>query len=391
MYTFEEIRGNTPLVEQLRRSAASGRSSHAYLFLGGAGAGKRLIANTFAKALQCEGEKRPCDSCKSCHAFNHGNHPDVIYFQPLKNGKTYTIEDVREQLLETVDLKPFQYEKKIYIIEKADTLNIQSQNALLKTLEEPPAHAVFLLLAERAEAFLPTILSRVVVMKIRPLSAETIADYLMQAGHLAEESHILSAYAQGRIGQALELVEDEGFREMRQDILGKLEALPSMSEGDAYLLAKDFEVYKNDLRFLDIMELWYRDLLTAKSLREEGYLIQRDKKDAIFRAAKEQNLSLNPTKISGICGRLMCCLKYEEDVYEELNKKLPRVGDIISTPDGTGEILTTNVLMQQVKAAVRKVENDPPTIGFYHVDEIKLIRSKKKRKQNPEGEKHHEE
>lgn len=287
MYTFEEIRGNTPLVEQLRRSAASGRSSHAYLFLGGARAGKRLIANTFAKALQCEGEKRPCDSCKSCHAFNHGNHPDVIYFQPLKNGKTYTIEDVREQLLETVDLKPFQYEKKIYIIEKADTLNIQSQNALLKTLEEPPAHAVFLLLAERAEAFLPTILSRVVVMKIRPLSAETIADYLMQAGHLAEESHILSAYAQGRIGQALELVEDEGFREMRQDILGKLEALPSMSEGDAYLLAKDLEGYKNDLRFLDIMELWYRDLLTAKSLREEGYLIQRDKKDAIFRAAKE--------------------------------------------------------------------------------------------------------
>lgn len=287
MYTFEEIRGNTPLVEQLRRSAASGRSSHAYLFLGGAGAGKRLIANTFAKALQCEGEKRPCDSCKSCHAFNHGNHPDVIYFQPLKNGKTYTIEDVREQLLETVDLKPFQYEKKIYIIEKADTLNIQSQNALLKTLEEPPAHAVFLLLSERAEAFLPTILSRVVVMKIRPLSAETIADYLMQAGHLAEESHILSAYAQGRIGQALELVEDEGFREMRQDILGKLEVLPSMSEGDAYLLAKDLEGYKNDLRFLDIMELWYRDLLTAKSLREEGYLIQRDKKDAIFRAAKE--------------------------------------------------------------------------------------------------------
>lgn len=287
MYTFEEIRGNTPLVEQLRRSAASGRSSHAYLFLGGAGAGKRLIANTFAKALQCEGEKRPCDSCKSCHAFNHGNHPDVIYFQPLKNGKTYTIEDVREQLLERVDLKPFQYEKKIYIIEKADTLNIQSQNALLKTLEEPPAHAVFLLLAERAEAFLPTILSRVVVMKIRPLSAETIADYLMQAGHLAEESHILSAYAQGRIGQALELVEDEGFREMRQDILGKLEVLPSMSEGDAYLLAKDLEGYKNDLRFLDIMELWYRDLLTAKSLREEGYLIQRDKKDAIFRAAKE--------------------------------------------------------------------------------------------------------
>lgn len=100
-----------------------------------------------------------------------------------------------------------------------------------------------------------------------------------------------------------------------------------------------------------------------------------------IKMAKEQNLSLNPTKISGICGRLMCCLKYEEEVYEELNKKLPRVGDIISTPDGTGEILSTNVLMQMVKAAVRKAENDPPTIGFYHLEEIKLIRSKKKRKQ----------
>lgn len=103
-----------------------------------------------------------------------------------------------------------------------------------------------------------------------------------------------------------------------------------------------------------------------------------------IKMAKEQSLSLNPTKISGICGRLMCCLKYEEEVYEELNRKLPRVGDTISTPDGTGEILSTNVLMQQVKAAVRKTENDPPTIGFYHVDEIKLIRSKRKRKQEAE-------
>ena len=100
-----------------------------------------------------------------------------------------------------------------------------------------------------------------------------------------------------------------------------------------------------------------------------------------IKMAKDQNLALNPTKISGICGRLMCCLKYEEDIYEELNKKLPFVGDIIATPDGTGEILATNVLMHQVTAAGRKAENDPPTIAFDHVDEIKVIKSKKKRKQ----------
>lgn len=99
-----------------------------------------------------------------------------------------------------------------------------------------------------------------------------------------------------------------------------------------------------------------------------------------IKMAKEQNLSLNPAKISGICGRLMCCLKYEEEVYEELNKNLPNVGDIISCSDGTGEILSVNVLMQNVKAAVRKKENDPPTIGFYHVEEIKVIKARKRAK-----------
>lgn len=287
MYTFQEIWGNAPMVEQLRRAVAGGRASHAYLFLGGTGAGKRLMANTFAKALQCQGTgESPCGSCKSCQAFDSGNHPDIIYVRGEK--KNLLVDDIREQILETVDVKPYQYDRKIYIIEKADTMNVQAQNALLKTLEEPPAYAVFLLLAERAEAFLQTILSRVVTMKIRPLSEETVAEYLMQKVFLGEaESHVLAAYAQGRIGQALELMEDEAFREMRQDILEKLEALPAMGEGEAYLLAKDLEVYKNDLRFLDIMELWYRDLLAAKSLREEGCLIQKDKKEAVFRAAKE--------------------------------------------------------------------------------------------------------
>ena len=104
-----------------------------------------------------------------------------------------------------------------------------------------------------------------------------------------------------------------------------------------------------------------------------------------IKMAKEQNLSLNPTKISGICGRLMCCLKYEEDVYEELNKKLPHVGDIIKTADGTGEILAVNVLMQNVKAAVKKNDDDAPVINFYNVDEITVVKTKRnKNRQNEE-------
>jgi len=106
-----------------------------------------------------------------------------------------------------------------------------------------------------------------------------------------------------------------------------------------------------------------------------------------IKMAKEQNLSLNPTKISGVCGRLMCCLKYEEDVYEELNKNMPSVGDTIKSEDGTGEILSTNVLMQQVKAAVKKNPNDAPTIKVYPISEIKVIKRKKNKKNKEVPEK----
>jgi len=95
-----------------------------------------------------------------------------------------------------------------------------------------------------------------------------------------------------------------------------------------------------------------------------------------IKMAKEQNMSLNPTKISGVCGRLMCCLKYEEETYEHLNKNLPNEGDIVRTPDGDGEVLSVSVLRQLVKAAVRKKESDPVNIVTYPVGKIKVLQKK---------------
>lgn len=95
-----------------------------------------------------------------------------------------------------------------------------------------------------------------------------------------------------------------------------------------------------------------------------------------IKMAKDQNLSLNPTKISGICGRLMCCLKYEEDTYEELNKNLPREGDIVHTSLGDGEVLSVNVLRQTVKAAVRKNPQDTPAVEVFSVSEIEVIKKR---------------
>lgn len=97
-----------------------------------------------------------------------------------------------------------------------------------------------------------------------------------------------------------------------------------------------------------------------------------------IKMAKEQNLSLNPSKISGICGRLMCCLKYEEDTYEELNKNLPNVGDYVKTPDGNGEVLSINILRQLVKVSVQKKENNDLLLNHYSVNEIKVLSKKGK-------------
>lgn len=101
-----------------------------------------------------------------------------------------------------------------------------------------------------------------------------------------------------------------------------------------------------------------------------------------IKMAKDQGLSLNPTKISGVCGRLMCCLKYEEENYQHLNKILPKEGDIIKTPDGEGYVLSVNVLKQIVKAAVRVKQQDVPNIGYYDANEIKILSSKKRKEDN---------
>ena len=287
LYTFQEIWGNQRLIQHLRNATKNQKTSHAYLFIGGAGAGKRMIAKTFAKHLLCASkEDEPCGVCDSCRVFDSGNHPDVIHV--ISEKKTLGVDEIRGQILETVDIKPYHYDKKIYIIHKAHTMTIQAQNALLKTLEEPPGYAVFLLLAESMDAFLPTILSRTVTLKISPLSEEEISRYLIQKGLASQEEAVyFAAYGQGRIGHALELIEDETFQQMRENTLTKMSRLSAMRLSEALLLAKEWEIYKNDYRLLDIIGLWYRDLLAAKSLRDDRFIIQKDKKEMIFSAANE--------------------------------------------------------------------------------------------------------
>ena len=287
MYTFREMRGNQRLLRKLRQTVQGERVSHAYMIHGHRGCGKKLLAHTFAKYLQCvqRGEE-PCGVCKSCRVYDSGNHPDIIWVRSEK--KSIGVEEIRTQVLEDMDIKPYAYKYKIYIIEKADTLSVQAQNALLKTLEEPPAYAVFLLLGEQLDAFLPTVLSRTAMIKINPLSEDEITAFLQETKGLEEPAgSLFAAYAQGSIGQALELMESEDFQQIRAEVLDMMQRLPTCEEADIISMTKALEKYKNDWRFLDIMELWYRDVLVAKCLRHEKFIIQKDIKNTLFQGAGE--------------------------------------------------------------------------------------------------------
>ncbi len=287
MYQFSNIYGNALLVHHLQHAIQQKRISHAYLLLGDDGSGKKLLAHTFAQTLFCEqGGTEPCGICKSCHAYDAGAHPDLILVRPEK--KSLGVEEIRTKIIDDVAIKPYRYSYKIYIIEQADTMTPAAQNALLKTLEEPPSYAVFLLLAKQQAAFLETVLSRCISLHLHPLPAQIVASYLQEKKSLSsEQAASYAAYAQGSIGQALTLLEDEAFLQMRQDVLAKLQRIQNTSLAEVLLWAKEWEIYQNDFRFLDVIALWYRDLLFAKRLHDDTLLIQQDLQAALYAHATE--------------------------------------------------------------------------------------------------------
>lgn len=292
MIGFNEIIGNEQIIKNLQRAMRYDRVSHAYILGGQAGSGKMLIARAFAKSLQCENAvENPCGVCSSCKTFESDNNPDVFYVRPTKS-KTLGADDIREQVLKRVDIKQYRYKYKIFIIENADKMTVAAQNVFLKTLEEPPRYAVFLLLAENMDLFLPTVLSRCVSFKIRPLGNEQVEAYMVKSrGVLREEASFLAEYAGGSIGKAIKLSEDEDFSRMREEITDRLFNLKDTDLAIAMMWAKEMEKYKESPEMLDIVYMWYRDVLAAKKLGDEKYIIQKDKLQKIFAQAKKETLT----------------------------------------------------------------------------------------------------
>ncbi len=214
---FSNICGNTALKARLAREISSGRGlSHAYIIEGRTGSGRHTLAVNIAAALSCENKNAdcglPCGACNSCRKILSGISPDVIMIA-RENGKASIGIDTIRSLRNDVHVLPNELENKIYIIDDADLMTAQAQNALLLTLEEPPSYAVFLLIAENSKNLLETIRSRAPALRMQPLPTQMLADVVVQRSPDAAELNRtdkdkfsgLIMTADGSLGQALSL------------------------------------------------------------------------------------------------------------------------------------------------------------------------------------------
>ena len=288
---FDSIIGQEHIKEHLKVTLTSGKISQAYLITGESMQGKEYIARIFANALVCEspeGGYDPCGKCRSCKQAATKNHPDIITVTHDKPG-TISVDDVRKQIVSDVSIKPYQSSRKIYIMNEAEKMTPQAQNALLKTLEEPPEYVVIILLTTSAAAMLPTVLSRCVQLDMRPVDDRMVKKYLMSEVQIPDyQADICVAFARGNIGKARSLAVSEDFENIREEAVRVLKFIRKMDTSDMIKTLKTLEELKlgvND--FLDIVMIWYRDVLLYKATKDSGSLVFRDEGDSIREAAEE--------------------------------------------------------------------------------------------------------
>ena len=287
MQEIEKVLGHEEVIKHLQNAAAMDKVSHSYIVAGEKGSGKKLLAKLFAMTLQCEKHgKEPCLQCSSCKKAMNRNHPDIIYVSHEKPN-SIGIEDIREQLIADVDIKPYTGPYKVYIVDEAEKLTVQAQNALLKTIEEPPVYAVIMLLVNNGATLLPTIASRCVTLNFKPVRDEVIKKYLMEELHVPDyQAEVSVAFAQGNVGRAKQIATAEDFAEMMEAAFrilkkGKDMEVYEMVDAIKLLSEQKHTVYE----YLDLFLVWFRDVLMFKATNQiDGLVFRQEYNDIKSRA-----------------------------------------------------------------------------------------------------------
>lgn len=288
MATFKDIIGQEQIKEHLTNAIEQGKISHAYVINGERFSGKEFIANVFAMALQCEHPDgvEPCQECHSCKQALSANQPDIIRVTHEKPN-TIGVDDIRTQINTDIAIKPYSSPRKIYIIQEGEKMTAQAQNALLKTLEEPPAYAVIMILTTNVDALLPTILSRCVVLNMKPVRDDLVKKYLMEELQIPDyKANVCVAFARGNLGKAKQLASSEEFDHIKEEAVSMLKYVQDMEINEMLAAVKKIQEYKFDVGdYLDILAIWYRDVLLFKATNDANHLIFKEEIQYIKKCA----------------------------------------------------------------------------------------------------------
>lgn len=280
MSGFKDVVGHKNIIQYIGNAVKTDKVSHAYILNGEKGSGKKLLASLFAMSLQCQDREEDgdaCGKCQSCKQTVNNNQPDIIKVTHEKPS-TISIDDIRGQVNNDIVIKPYSSRYKIYIIADADMMTVQAQNALLKTIEEPPEYAVIMLLTENAETLLPTIRSRCVMLKLRNIKDQLVKKYLMEQMEIPDyKADVCVAFAQGNMGKAIMLATSEHFNEIKEEAVHLLRNINEMDLNELIDAVKRCMSYKLEISdYLDVIAIWYRDVLIYKATRNVDRVVFSD-------------------------------------------------------------------------------------------------------------------
>ncbi|MBI5840669.1 MAG: DNA polymerase III subunit delta' [Chloroflexi bacterium] len=285
--------GHEWAVDMLRHHLKHDGLRHAYLFAGPPGLGRRTLALRLAQALNCErpiAPGEPCSICRDCKQIEEQRHPDLAVIQAESEGGTLKVDQVRE-VQHSLSLKPYQSKFRVAIFLRFQEANDNAANALLKTLEEAPSHAVLILTADNPEQLLPTIVSRCEILRLRPLPVEAIEADLRGRGVDEERARLISHISGGRPGYARRLSKDATLLEKREERLNDLQTLLPAARVEKFAYAEKLAKDKDSMRQTILTWLSYWRDVMLRVAQAETPLINVDRNMEIEFLAGRLDLS----------------------------------------------------------------------------------------------------